>query len=201
MNGVIGGWTVGSIFIFHTGQPIQLTGGFQTVNNTNSTAAGGVRLAPGVTLDQIQQMFDAQRTRLTGRPAGTTTDLQRLAVDPQLIGPDFRANPQFLSPNRVPGEFGQLLFLRDKNAFTWDASINKTFRITEGARLNIFASLNNVLNHPRWAFADLDGNNRTPVALNTNSTQFGVMDPQRNPQPSIVAGSSRTLNLRATFSF
>jgi hypothetical protein len=201
VDGVIGGWTVGSIFVFHTGQPIQLSGGFQTVNNTNNTAANGVRLAPGVTLAQIQDMFNAQRIRLTGRPAGTTTDLQRLAVDPSLIGPDFRANPQFLSPNRVPGEFGQLLFLRDKNAFTWDASITKSFKITEGAQLTVFASLNNVLNHPRWAYADLDGNNRTPVALNTNSTLFGVMDPQRNPQPSIVAGSNRTLNLRATFSF
>jgi hypothetical protein len=200
VNGLIGGWTVGSIFVFHTGQPIQLTGGFQTVSNTNNTAANGVRLAPGVTLDQIQALFDAQRTRLTGRPAGTTTDLQRLAVDPSLIGPDFRSNPQFLSPNRVPGEFGQLLFLRDKNAFVWNASITKTFRITEGSRFQVFASFDNVLNQPRWAFGDLDGNARNPLALNTNSTVFGVMDPQRAP-PSIVAGSSRSINLRATISF
>src|SRR4030095_14187478 len=50
LNGVIGGWTVGSIFVFATGQPLQLTGGFQTVNNSNNTAACGVVLATGVPL-------------------------------------------------------------------------------------------------------------------------------------------------------
>ncbi len=80
LNGVIGGWTLGSIFVFHTGTPIQLTGGFNTVNNTNDAAANGVRLAPGVTLEQIQDMFNAPMTRLN-RP--NSTDLQRLAVDPQ----------------------------------------------------------------------------------------------------------------------
>lgn len=192
LNGVIGGWTVGSIFVFATGQPIQLTGGFQTVNTSNSTAASGVRLAPGVTLDQIQQMFNASLTRLTGRPAGTTTDLQRLGVDSQLIGPDFRANPQFLIPNRTPGEFGQQLFIRDKNTFQWDISITKTFPIPalENGRLQVFAGFTNVLNHPRWAYGDTTGN--PPAALNVTSTSFGVINgPTGN----------RTINLRATISF
>src|SRR5262249_54369775 len=138
LDGVVGGWTIGSIFVFATGQPIQLTGaGFQTVNTSNSTAANGVRLAPGVTLDQIPQMFNAPLTRSTGRPAGTTTDLQRLAVDPQLVGTDFRANRAFLIPNTTPGEFGQQLFIRDKNTFQWDVSINKHFAIREGVRLQL----------------------------------------------------------------
>src|SRR2546428_527808 len=136
LNNVIGGWTVGSILVFNTGAPIQLTGGFNTVDNTNNPAFGGVRLAPGVTLDQIQAMFDADRTRLTGR-AGTT-DLQRLAVDPTLVGPDGRANPQFLIPNQTPGEFGQFLFIRDKNTLTWNASLLKTAQITEKIRFQFF---------------------------------------------------------------
>jgi hypothetical protein len=194
LNGVIGGWTVGSIFVFATGQPIQLTGGFATVNTSNSTGASGVVLAPGVTLAQIQQLFDAPLTRLTGRPAGTTTDLQRLAVDPSLIGPDFRANPAFLLPNRTPGSFGQQLFIRDKNTFQWDMSITKAFHIVESTRLELFASLNNVLNHPRWAFSpDTTGN--PPAALNVFSTSFGVIN------GPIIANGNRTINLRATLSF
>ncbi len=194
LNGVIGGWTIGSIFVFATGQPIQLIGGFQTVNTSNSTAAQGVQLAPGVTLKQIQQMFNAELTRLTGRPAGTTTDLQRLGVDPQLVGPDFRANPQFLIPNRTPGEFGQQLFIRDKNTFQWDVSINKTFQIVESTRLQLFASMSNVLNHPRWAWGDTQGNAATanPGALNVFSTAFGVINGPTG---------SRSINLRATLSF
>jgi len=191
LNGAIGGWTVGSIFVFATGQPIQLTGGFQTVNTSNSTGAQGVVLAPGVTLAQIQKLFDAPLTRLTGRPAGTFTDLQRLAVDPSLVGPDFRANPAFIIPNRTPGSFGQQLFIRDKNTFQWDMSITKTFRIVESTRLEVFASMINVLNHPRWSFSpDTTGN--PPAALNVFSTSFGVLG---------GPAGSRTINLRATLSF
>jgi hypothetical protein len=181
LDTVIGGWTLGSVFVFNTGQPIQLTGGFETVNSLNNNPArNGVRLAPGVTLEQIQKLFDAERTRLTGR-AGIT-DLQRLAVDPRLIGPDGRANPQYLLPNTTPGEFGQLLFLRDKNTFQWDVSVTKNFRILEKVRFELFGGLNNVLNHPRWGFPD----------TNVFSTTFGVVG---------APGGSRTINLRGTLSF
>jgi hypothetical protein len=180
LDGVVGGWTLGSIFVFHTGQPIQLTGGFQTVNNSNNPAVGGVRLAPGVTLEQLQDMFNAPRTRLTNR-AGST-DLQRLAVDPRLIGPDGRANPEFLVPNTTPGEFGQLLFLRDRNTFQWDVSMTKKFVITEQIHFELFGSFNNVLNHPRWGFPD----------ANIFSTSFGVVG---------APAGNRSINLRGTLSF
>jgi hypothetical protein len=183
LDGVVGGWTIGSIFVFNTGQPIQLTGGFETVNSlSNNPGRNGVRLAPGVTLDQIQKMFDAERTRLTGRASTSTTDLQRLAVDPRLIGPDGRANPQYLDHNMSPGEFGQLLFLRDKNTFQWDMSVTKTFKVAEKVRLQIFAGVNNVLNHPRWGFGNTD----------VFSSSFGVIG---------APGGNRSMNLRATLSF
>lgn len=188
LNGVVGGWTLGSVFVFNTGQPIQLSGGFETVNNGNNPNRNGVRLAPGVTLDQIQALFNAELTRLTGR-AGTT-DLQRLAIDPKLIGPDGRANPAYLLPNTTPGEFGQLLFLRDKNTFQWDVSMTKNFQIIERIRLSVFAGFNNVLNHPRWSFSDTQAN--TPGALNVFSTSFGVLN---------APAGNRSINLRAVLSF
>jgi hypothetical protein len=125
-------------------------------------------------------MFNAQLTRLTGRVG--TTDLQRLAVDPKLIGPDGRANPQFLIPNTTPGEFGQLLFLRDRNTFVWNVSLTKTFHVTEQGRFQLFSSFNNVLNHPRWGFPD----------ANVFSTTFGVVG---------APVGSRSINLRATLSY
>jgi hypothetical protein len=188
VDGFIGGWTIGSVFVFNTGQPIQLTGGFQTVNNTNNPSASGVRLAPGVTLEQIQKMFDAPLTRLTNR-AGIT-DLQRLAVDPQLIGPDGRANPAFLLPNTTPGEFGDRLFIRDKNTFQWDMSMTKNFTITEQVRFELFASFNNVLNHPRWGYRGLF--NEALLDTNVFSTTFGVVS---------APTGNRTINLRGTLSF
>ena len=180
LHGIAGDWTIGSVFVFNTGQPIQLTGGtFQTANTTNAIS-NGVRLAPGVTMDQLRDMFHAERTRLTGR-AGST-DLQRLAVDPRLIGPDGRANPQYLVPNTTPGEFGEILFLRDRNTFTWDVSLTKTFNVVEKARLEVFAGFNNILNHPRWGFP----------SANAFSTTFGVVG---------APTGARTINLRATLNF
>ncbi len=202
LDGVIGGWTLGSIIVFNTGQPIQLSGGFETVNGisvnspNNNPARNGVRLAPGVTLEQIQAMFNAPLTRLTGR-AGST-DLQRLAVDPKLIGPDGRANPAFLLPNTTPGEFGQLLFLRDKNTFQWDVSMTKTFKIMEKVRFELFAGFVNVLNQPRWAFEpDNNAPSTPPPALNVFSTSFGVINGPRTNNPA----GNRSINLRATLSF
>jgi hypothetical protein len=186
LDNFLGGWTLGQVFVFNTGQPIQLTATqpannnlpFQTANTAN--AAYGVRLVDGVTLKQLQKLFDAERTRLTGR-AGVT-DLQRLSVDASLIGPDGRANPAFLTPNTTPGEFGQLLFLRDKNTFQWDASLTKRFRITEKTQFELFGGFNNLLNTPRWGFPD----------TNVFSTGFGVVG---------APTGSRTINLRGTLSF
>jgi hypothetical protein len=112
-----------------------------------------------------------------------------------LIGPDGRANPAFLIPNRTPGEFGQLLFIRDKSNFQWDISITKSFQILEKARFQIFAGAVNVLNHPRRAFDGAIGGQppgTPPGALNVFSTSFGVVG---------APGGSRAINLRATLSF
>jgi hypothetical protein len=189
LDRLVGGWVLGSVFVFNTGQPLQLTGGFDTVNSlSNNTARNGVRLAPGVTVAQIQDLFNASLTRLTGR-AGIT-DLQRLAVDPRLIGPDGRANPQYLLPNTTPGEFGQSIFIRDKNTFQWDLSVTKAFRIRENVRFELFSGFSNVLNHPRWAFGDTSA--APPGSLNVFSTTFGIIG---------APTGNRALNLRGTLSF
>ncbi len=185
LDTVLGGWTVGSIVVFNTGAPVQLTGGFNTVNNTGNPFRGGVRLAPGVTLHQIQEMFHAELGRLTGR-AGVT-DLQRLAVDAGLVGPDGRANPQYLRPNTTPGEFGQLLFLRDKSTFSWNASLTKTFAIREGVRFELFASADNVLNNVGWGLGN----------TNVFSTTFGVVGGPR----AGGAYAPRNVIFRGTLSF
>src|SRR5262249_45436610 len=118
--------------------------------------------------------------RLNGRVG--ITDLQRLAIDPRLIGPDGRANPAFLFANTTPGDFGNLIFLRDRNTFQWNVSTLKNFHINERARLQVYAAFNNVLNHARWGFPD----------ANVFDTTFGVVG---------APAGSRSINLRATASF
>jgi hypothetical protein len=182
LDSIVGGWTLGSIVVFNTGLPVQLTGGgFQTVNtSSNPSSSAGVFLAPGVTLAQIQDAFQADRQRLTGR-AGTT-DLQRLAVDSALVGADGRANPNYLVVNRTPGTFAPALFIRDKNTFSWNASMVKNFKISERMKFQLYAGANNVLNHPSWGLAN----------TNIFSTTFGVTG---------APSGNRSMNLRGTLSF
>lgn len=192
LDAVFGGWTWGNIFVFNTGQPVQLTGGFATVNNSNNPGVSGVQLAPGVTLKQIEKLFHAKRVPLTSLNRAGATPTQFLAVDQSLIGPDGRANPAFLQPNRTPGSFGQVLFIRDRNTFTWDTSILKNVRIREGKSLELFAGFSNFLNHPRWGIPD----------TNVFSTTFGVVNgPGYVSTAGGVGNYGRTMNLRATFKF
>jgi hypothetical protein len=193
LNEIVGGWTLGNIFVFNTGQPVQLTGGFATVNNSNNPGVQGVQLAPGVTLKQIQKLFNAKRVSLTSLNRAGATPIDFLAVDQRLIGPDGRANPAYIVPNRTPGSFGQILFIRDRNTFSWDTSILKNIQMRERMHLQLFAGFSNILNHPRWGIPN----------TNVFSTSFGVVSgPGYVSTAGGVGGSyGRVMNLRATLSF
>src|SRR5436189_119942 len=82
VNGLIGGWSVGGILTLQSGTPFRLSSGRFTVNNADS----GVVLAPGVTVKDIQKMI-----KVSPGPG-----LNKYFVDPRLIGPDGRANPDYL---------------------------------------------------------------------------------------------------------
>ena len=143
-------------------------------------------------LKQIEKLFHAKRIPLTSLNRAGATPTQFLAVDPSLIGPDGRANPALLVPNRTPGSFGQVLFIRDRNTFTWDTSILKNIRVMEGKNLQLFAGFSNILNHPRWGIPD----------TNVFSTTFGVVNgPGYVSTAGGVGNYGRVMNLRATFSF
>jgi hypothetical protein len=145
-----------------------------------------------VTLKQIEKMFHAKRVPLTSLNRAGATPTQFLAVDPSLIGPDGRANPAFLVPNRTPGSFGQILFIRDRNTYTWDTSFLKNIRIKEQVRLQLFAGFSNFLNHPRWGIPN----------TNVFSTSFGVVDGAGYVSTAGGVGNyGRVMNLRATLSF
>jgi hypothetical protein len=155
LDGIVGGWTASSVLVWSTGQPAQLTGNFDTFNGTWS---GGVQLAPGVTLDEISDMFHGQALQKINQSGNSNsvfnragaTDLTRLAVAPQLIGPDGRANPQYLTVNTTPGTIGQVLYIYGRNNFSWDASLIKNFRFKERFRFELYGAATNILNHPAW---------------------------------------------------
>lgn len=183
---LLGGWTTSSIVQFATGTPVQLTGGYNTFNNQ----ASGVVLAPGVTLDEIAAMFHGQPLQKINQTGNSNpllaragaTDQQRLAVPLSLVGPDGRANPQFLTYNTTPGSLGQILYIYGKHSFSWDAGLTKNFHVTERMRFVLYANALNVLNHPTWGMG----------STNVNSTSFGVVG---------APGGARTMSFRGMFIF
>jgi hypothetical protein len=63
--------------------------------------------------------------------------------------------------------------------------------LTDRTRLQLFASFNNVLNHPRWGLGDPLAV-PAPAFTDVTSTNFGLVN---------APGGNRTINLRATLNF
>ena len=92
----------------------------------------------GHTVEEIQSMI-----KISQGPG-----FNKYWIDPKLIGPDGRANPEYLMPPTTPGEFGQFIELRGKNVWNLDASLNKTTTIFGRTAMTIHVTMTNVLNHP-----------------------------------------------------
>ncbi len=167
---LVGGWTASSTVTFSTGAPNQFGGNYSTFN---TFAPQGVVLANGITLQQLSDMFHGQpliKVNQAGSSDGrlnrtNANDWTRIAVPLDLIGPDGRANPTYITWNTTPGTIGQVLYIAGKNAFNWNAAMTKTFAVTERIRLQLYADAQNVLNHPTWGMGN----------LGTYSTGFGTI--------------------------
>jgi len=143
VNAIAGGWTVGGILTFQTGSPFRLSSGRSTHNAAPPQSAvqdGGVVLMNGLTVKELQKMI-----KISPGPG-----FNKYWIDPRLIGPDGRANPQYLGVPTTPGEFGQFVFLRTPKSWNVDASISKQARIVGAATLVVHLTATNVLNRPMW---------------------------------------------------
>jgi Carboxypeptidase regulatory-like domain len=192
LDSILGGWTAGSVVEFNTGTPVQLTGGANTFNNQ----ASGVTLAPGVTLQEISDMFRNQpllKVDQTGNAnpllaRANALDTTRIGVPLSLLDPATgKANSQFLTVNNTPGSLGQILWIYSKNNINWNASMTKNFHITERVKFQLYADANNLLNHPSWGLPN----------TNAGSTSFGTLG---SPSGS-NAGGYRTMTFRGMIVF
>jgi len=134
----LGGWTLGGVLTAQSGTPFKLSSGRQTFN----TSEAGVVLANGHTLEEIQSMI-----RISDIP----NSVSRLWVDPKLVGPDGRANPEYLTVPTSPGEQGELLFLRGKNTWNFDVSFVKNATIAGRKQITIHLTLTNIFNAQVWS--------------------------------------------------
>lgn len=137
---VVGGWTVGSIFTFQTGNPFLFQGGYNTFNDY---ADGGVVLN-GVTPSQLQSAVGVYR--IPGQAAVDFINPKYLASN----GTGGGANPSYVTPNTTPGTIGQLVYLHGPRYVDDDISISKHVPITEKLRFSLQAEMLNTFNHPSF---------------------------------------------------
>jgi hypothetical protein len=153
LDQIFGGWAISSVLRLQTGRPFLLTSGRWTVNQQDA----GVILN-GITVDELQNLIT-----VSPGPSGNV-----FVFDKELIGPDGRANPQYLSVPSTPGERGQYVHIYGPGLFDLDLGLNKQFRVSERVRGNFQALMLTVLNKPSYLVGNTGG-----ATLNIDSTTFG----------------------------
>jgi Carboxypeptidase regulatory-like domain len=140
---VLGGWTLGTILLFQTGPPTQITGGYSNYENASD---GGVIFAPGVTAKTIQNAIGVYRT---GNP-------WVLSINPNMIAPNGGLNTaSTYTPNITPGIIASNPYVYGPHWFNADMSVNKTIPIRESIRATLQGQFLNVFNHPAFGLGGL----------------------------------------------
>lgn len=160
-NETIGGWTLGTILTYESGDPLLFTGGTQTVNGSDS----GITLN-GVTPSELQKQIRV-------RP-GPTGKAWKDLFDPKYYSSQGQANTQYISPNFIPGQFGRLMWLHDPKWINTDMALTKVIPIHDALNLSLQGEFLNVFNHVAWTGMD------TGVQDNTFGTTNGTVNGPRN---------------------
>jgi hypothetical protein len=177
-NATIGGWTIGTIITWQSGEPHLLTGGTETFNGSDS----GVTLT-GVTPAQLQHQIHARRV-----PGSPYVSL----FDPKYINQvNGQANNAYISPASTPGQFGRLLWLHDPTNFNTDMALTKLVPIHEALNLKVQGVFLNAFNHVSWVGMDTGVQDST---FGTTSTTYEAGSLSTN-------GGGREIEIRANLQF
>lgn len=150
-NAVVGGWTVGTIVTWETGEPHLLTGGNDTFNQND----GGITLN-GITAADLQHSI---------RPRHVAGKSFVQMLDPKFIQSNGQgANPTYITPNFTPGTIGQLVWLHAPANFNTDMSLTKLIPVYREINFKLQGDFFNVFNHVSW----------TGFTTGVTSTTFGT---------------------------
>ena len=155
LDQIVGGWSTSTIVRIQTGRPFLLESGRQTLNQEDA----GVILN-GITVEELQKMV-----RVSPSTNGFVYYL-----DQRLIGPDGRANPEFIASPTEPGQQGQYVYLYGPKMVTVDIGLNKTFRLGGDRTFSFEALFINAFNHRNTV---VGGTNGATVNINPTDRTFG----------------------------
>jgi hypothetical protein len=170
---IAGGWALSTIVRIQTGRPFLLTSGRQTLNQQDA----GVILN-GITVDELQDMV-----KVRPGPNGAV-----YFFDERLIGPDGRANPEFLRYPTEPGQQGQYVYLYGPGLWNVDLGLAKTFRFGGSQTFNFECLFINAFNHRNTTVGGTGG-----ATHSIDSTEFG--------QSTGVALQSRQIQFRLGYNW
>jgi hypothetical protein len=176
INKVVGGWTIGTILTYRTGNASRVTGGYSTFNNL---ADGGVNLA-GVTREELQNAVGVYKSS---------------ANFVQMIDPKYRvtgigANTTYITANTTPGTYVGAFYIYGPAALTGcDISVTKDTVVTERMKVSFQAQFLNAFNHPVF--------NGAPGG-SVRGSGWGTSTGQSN---SPASGYGRVIEFRLRISF
>jgi Carboxypeptidase regulatory-like domain len=177
-NSIVGGWTIGAIVTWQSGEPHLLTGGTSTFNGNDS----GVTLT-GVTPSQLQHQLRARRV-----PGKSYVSF----FDPKYINQsNGEANTAYISPASTPGQFGRLLWLHDPSDFNTDLSLTKLVPIKSSINLKLQGVFLNAFNHVSWVGMD----------TGVQDSTFGTTSSTYEGGSLYQSGGGREVELRANIQF
>ncbi len=175
-NGVLGGWTIASTSLHHSGYPF-------SVVNTGIRSAQGIGNASGIATEPIVADVAVQGLNYSD------------CTSP--VAPCF-SSTQFVSKANQHG-FGNVPrnYFRGPGYFDTDLNVNKVFAVREHYRLLVGANFYNLFNHPNF---DLPSNNLAVGTFGTiQSTVSAPSSPYGSFQGSAVSG--RVVQAQVKFSF
>ncbi|HTU34827.1 MAG TPA: carboxypeptidase-like regulatory domain-containing protein [Candidatus Acidoferrum sp.] len=177
---IVGGWTVATIFTFHTGTPFTLYGG----NDTFNDYADGGAVLNGITRSQIQSAVGVYNE------GGGTVGL----INPTLTQ-QWTSGGQLVA-NTTAGTIAAPEYFYGPHFINDDIAVTKTIPIRENLRFSLQSEFLNAFNHPNFG-------NYGGYAMDTgvqDGSGFGtVFGPINALGPNGQFG--RTIELRANLEF
>ncbi|MGH9944054.1 MAG: hypothetical protein ACRD9R_17050, partial [Pyrinomonadaceae bacterium] len=167
VNALLGGFQLGGIVRYESGQPLSIVSNLGTLNRTGRSSRDAVSLADGVSLADVRSQIGVRRD-----PSG------QILYFPAGFADNF-VNPQ-------PGTLGSLGrgIIEGPGFFTTDFSVIKRTGITENQNIEFRAEFFNLFNTVNFNIP-IANNTGNPPTLNKNGANFGVIDSIRG-DPRII---------------
>ena len=180
VDAVVGGWELGTLYIFDTGVPWTLPSNPQTFQYLHNAAEP-------LHVDKSNGFLRNVAPCVAQYNSSGAVQLEDFSVNDGCTQPDFLVSPPYAATQNVI-DTG----IRYPPAQQFDANLEKNFALTEQFKLQLRLEVFNVLNHPTWAGglpswapSELGGAGQGPstnISPQFGEIQRGVIDQTNLPR-------------------